>query len=189
MINFLIQKILNLNITINNIYMNSYGFKILYDRNNYYLCLLNIPKESIVVANDCKYRTNKAYVCDIRNIRSCKSKCKVIHQCFYDNYLITYQIDTYMEAELDISKNICAPGIHYFPLTTMVHYVNNYFKNLFIDWENVSIILFLWNIKILYSNSTITNLINTFIGKYDPLTFSMTEKEFMIIYNFVKKDL
>jgi hypothetical protein len=94
-----------------------------------------------------------------------------------------------MEAELDISKNICASGIHYFPLTTMVDYVNNYFKNLLIEWDNVSIILFLWNIKIISRKSTMTNLINVFIGKYDPLTFSMAEKEFMIIYNFVKKDL
>jgi hypothetical protein len=174
--------------------MNRYGFKILYDGNNYYLCLLKIPKESKVVANDCKYRTNRAYVCDIRNIRSCKSKYKVIHQCFYDNYLITYQIDTYVESELDISQNICAPGIHYFPLTTMIDYVNNYFKNLFIDWKNVSIILFLWNIKIIYrksimTKSTMTNLINAFIGKYDQQTFSISEKEVMIMYNFIKKDL
>ncbi len=29
-----------------------------------------------------------------------------------------------------------------------------------------------------------TNLINAFIDKYDPHTFSMTEKEFIIMYNF-----
>jgi hypothetical protein len=169
--------------------MNRYGFKILYDRNNYYLCLLKIPKESRVVANDCKYRTNRAYVCDIRGIRSCKSKCKVIHQCFYNHDLIKYQIDTYVEAELDISKNICASGIHYFPLTTMVDYVSNYFKDLHVEWENVSIILFLWNIKIISCKTRITNLINAFIGNCDQLTLSMAKKESMIIYNFLKKDL
>jgi hypothetical protein len=160
--------------------MNRYGFKILYDRNNYYLCLLKIPKDSVVVANDCKYRTNRAYICDIREIRSCKSKCKVIHQCFYNDVLINYQIDTYIEAELDISKNICASGIHYFPLTTMLDYVSNYFKDLFIDWEKVSRILFLWYIKIIFSKTT--------INKYDTFNLSMEEKA-MIIYNFIKKDL
>ena len=169
--------------------MNRYGFKILYDENEYYLCLLKIPKESIVVANDCKYRTNIAYVCDIRQIRSCKSKCKVIHRCFYNNYIIKYQIDTYVEAELDISKSICAPGIHYFPLTTMVDYVTNYFKDIIIDWENVSIIIFLWNIKIISRKKSISNIINVFTGKCDSFTLPMTQKEAMIIYNFIKKDL
>jgi hypothetical protein len=150
--------------------MNTYGFKILHDGFDYYLCLLNIPKQSKVIANDCKYRTDKAYVCDIRKIRSCKSKCKVIHQCFYNNCLIKYQIDTYVEAELDISTNICASGIHYFPLTTMVDYVSNYFKHLPIDWDNVYGILFLWIMKIIYQKNNL-------------------KCEQKVIYDFVKKDV
>ena len=154
--------------------MNTYGFKILHDGNDYYLCLLNIPKESRVIANDYKYRTDKAYVCDIRKIQTCKSKCKIIHHCFYDNYLIKYQIDTYVEAELDISTNICASGIHYFPLTTMVYYVSKYFKHLPIDWEKVSGILILWNIKIIYRKKKLN---------CDPIALQK------VVYDFVKKDV
>jgi hypothetical protein len=161
--------------------MNSYGFKILYDSNDYYLCLLKIPKESRIIANDYKYRTDRAYVCDIRRIISYKSKCKVVHYCFYNNILINYQIDTYIEAELDISKEICASGIHYFPFTTSIDCVSNYFKNLDIDWEKVLRILILWNIKIIYQKIPIINS-----DKYIPL---LIQKEYNIIYDFIKKDL
>jgi len=166
--------------------MNSYGFKILYDSDDYYLCLLKIPKESRIIANDYKYRTDKVYICDIRLIRSCKSKCKVVHYCFYNNNLINYQIDKYIEADLDISKEICASGIHYFPFTTSIDYVSNYFKHLNINWEKVLMILILWNIKIIYQKTSLFNILNASTDKYVPL---LVQKEYNIIYDFIKKDL
>jgi hypothetical protein len=115
--------------------MNNYGFKILYNGSDYFLCLLDIPKDSKVIGNDCKYRTDKAYVCDIRRISTCKSKNEVIHICFYDLLPIKYQINKYIEAELDTTPEICAPGIHYFPFTTSIDRIHKYFINHYIDWD------------------------------------------------------
>jgi RNAse (barnase) inhibitor barstar len=112
--------------------MNEYGYKILHDGFDYFICLLKIPKDSIVIALDCKYRTDRVYICDVRRLRDRKSKNIVNHHCFYDNSLIKYEINSYLETDLDTSYEICASGIHYFPITTNIDYVCKYFKKCFI---------------------------------------------------------
>ncbi len=168
--------------------MNNYGFKILHNGSDYFLCLLDIPKDSKIIGNDYKYRTNKVYVCDIRRISTCKSQNEVLHNCFFDLLPIKYQINKYIEAELDTTPEICAPGIHYFPFTTSIDHIHKYFINHYIDWEKVASILIIWCIKIVYRKTSTNNLLNIINGSRYPLTLFSTQKENNIIYNFIKKD-
>ena len=172
--------------------MNDYGYKILYDGFDYFICLLKIPKDSCIIALDYKYRTDKVYIYDIRRIRNCKSKNIVNHHCFYDNnLLIKYEINTYLETNyLDTSFEICASGIHYFPLTTNIDYVSKYFKNFPIDWYNVQNIVFLWCLKIVSRKISITNFLKVFTNtSFDPITLFLAKKEDTLIYTLIKKDM
>ncbi len=45
-----------------------YGYKILKDEKNFYLCLLQTNKNSRIIANDIKYRTNEANIISIKNL-------------------------------------------------------------------------------------------------------------------------
>ena len=170
--------------------MNDYGCKILYDGIDYFICLLQIPKDSRIIALDCKYRTDRVYIYDIRRIRDCKSKNIVNHHCFYDNSLIKYQMNTYLKTELDTSYKICASGIHFFPLTTNIDYVHKYFYKLPINWHNVLSVNILWCLKIVSRKISIKNFLKAFTDtSCDPITLFLANKEYTLIYTLIKKDM
>jgi len=170
--------------------MNQYGYKILHDGFDYFICLLKIPKDSIVVALDCKYRTNRVYICDIRRLRDRKSKNIVNHHCFYDNSLIKYEINSYLETDLDTSYEICASGIHYFPITTNIDYVCKYFKKCFINRNHLQSIIILWHLKILHQKTSIMNFLKVFTDKScDATVLYLSNKEGELIYDLIKKDM
>ena len=112
--------------------MHKYGYKLLRDDRDYYLCLLQIDDESKVIANDIKYRTDKVFIIDIRRISNLSKVKSVNHISFYNSIdIIKYQVNNFIKSNLDTSINICGEGIHYFPLfgSTPIHFVH-YFSTI-----------------------------------------------------------
>lgn len=152
--------------------MKQYGLKFLQDEYNYYLCLLEIPKDSIVIANDCKYRTDKALVLEIKQISLLYNSKSVFHKCFFASILrkTKYTVNEYVYSNLDTSKEICAEGIHYFPFFGVtLDYILAYFGRYKFNWENISIILVSWEQKIISEYEPVTNLIEAMSGNRNPI--------------------
>lgn len=120
------------------------GYKLLRDNEDFYLCLLEVTGK--VVANDIKYRTNEVFVREIIRIHNLKKVKRVNHVSFYDCMTtIKYSEKQYVESNLDTSSEICAEGIHYFPITgsTLENFMK-YFRNFELKLCNIFIILDSW---------------------------------------------
>jgi len=119
------------------------GYKLLRDSDEFYLCLLEATGN--VVANDIKYRTNEIYIHQIIKINNLKNVKTVNHDSFYDNKKIKYIVNQNIVSKLNYSSEICAEGIHYFPITgSFPEHFFTYFHNCKMNIFNVSIILESW---------------------------------------------
>ena len=122
-----------------------YGYKILKDEKNFYLCLLQTTQNSRIIANDIKYRTNEAFVHQIIRIHNMKKVKSVNHISFYDSTPILYNEKQYIVSYLNISSEICAEGIHYFPMTgSSPENFNTYFRHFLLNFSNILVILDYW---------------------------------------------
>ena len=166
------------------ILVHHYGYKILKDENNFYLCLLKTNGNSRIIANDIKYRTNEANIISIRNLSNKSFVDHVKHISFYSSYIRKeYKVNCTVCSELDESTNICAPGIHFF---AFYGYSGDYIFSLFpeIYQENCIYILMTWHIKIITKYISINNIIDVTNGEKDPL---ITINEYNELYNIMKK--
>jgi hypothetical protein len=155
-----------------------YGYKILKDENNFYLCLLQTNQNSRIIANDIKYRTNEADIISIRNLRDKSFVDHVNHISFYSSYIIKeYKVNCSVYSELDESTNICAAGIHFF---AFYGYSGNYIFSLFPELyqENCIYILMIWHLEIITKYISINNIIEVTNGSKNPLIISHAIKEY-----------
>jgi hypothetical protein len=119
------------------------GYKLLRDNDDFYLCLLEATGK--VIANDIKYRTNEAFVHQIIRIHNLKKVKSVNHISFYDSTPIHYNEKQYIVSYLNISSEICAEGIHYFPMTgSSPENFIKYFRLFVLNFSNVFVILNSW---------------------------------------------
>jgi len=155
-----------------------YGYKILKDENNFYLCLLQTNRNSRIIANDIKYRTNEANIISIRNLRDKSFVDHVNHISFYSSYIRKeYKVNCTICSELDESTNICAAGIHFF---AFYGYSGNYIFSLFPELyqENFVYILMNWHLEIITKYISINNIIEVINGTRNPLIISNAIKEY-----------
>ena len=155
-----------------------YGYKILKDENNFYLCLLQTNQNSRIIANDIKYRTNEANIISIRNLRDKSSVDHVNHISFYSSYIRKeYKVNCTVCSELDESTNICAAGIHFF---AFYGYSGNYIFSLFPELyqENCMYMLMVWHLEIITKYISINNIIEVTNGSRNPLIISNAIKEY-----------
>lgn len=155
-----------------------YGYKILKDENNFYLCLLQTNRNSRIIANDIKYRTNEANIISIRNLRDKSFVDRVNHISFYSSYIRKeYKVNCTICSELDESTNICAAGIHFF---AFYGYSGNYIFSLFPELyqENFVYILMNWHLEIITKYISINNIIEVINGTRNPLIISNAIKEY-----------
>ena len=155
-----------------------YGYKILKDENNFYLCLLQTNQNSRIIANDIKYRTNEVDIISIRNLRDKSFVNHVNHISFYSSYIRKeYKVNCTVCSELDESTNICAPGIHFF---AFYGYSGDYILSLFPELyqENCTYILMTWNLKIIIKYISINNIIEVTNGSINPLIINKAFKEY-----------
>jgi len=155
-----------------------YGYKILKDKNNFYLCLLQTNVNSRIISNDIKYRTNEAYIISIRNLRDKSFVNQVEHVSFYSSSIRKeYKVNCAVYSELDKSRNICAEGIHFFPF---YGYSGNYIFSLFPELyqENFMYILMSWHIQIITKYISINNIIEVINGSRNPLIISNAIEEY-----------
>lgn len=123
------------------------GYKLLKDNEDLYLCLLEATGK--IIANDVKYRTNEVFIHEIIKIHNLKKVKRVNHISFYDKKQILYCEKQYIVANLNTSSEICAEGIHYFPITgssPMNFYT--YFRQYILLFPNIDLILDSWYSKI-----------------------------------------
>lgn len=119
------------------------GFKLLKDSQDFYLCLLEATGK--VVGNDLKYRTNEVFIHQIIRIHNLKKVNSVNHINFYDSTMIKYIEKQYIISNLNISSEICAEGIHYFPITgSTVENFLRYFHLQNLNIYNTHLILDFW---------------------------------------------
>ena len=164
-----------------------YGYKILKDENNFYLCLLQTNLNSRIIANDVKYRTNEACIISIRNLRDKSFVNQVNHISFYSSYIRKeYKVNFPIYSELDESTNICAEGIHFF---TFYGYSGNYIFSLFPELyqENFICILTIWYLEIISKYISINNIIAVINGSKNPLIISNANKEYKKEFYIMKK--
>jgi len=155
-----------------------YGYKILKDENNFYLCLLQTNRNSRIIANDIKYRTNEVTIISIRNLRDKSFVDNVNHISFYSSYIKQeYKINCTVCSELDESTNICAAGIHFF---AFYGYSGNYIFSLFPELyqENCIYILMVWHLEIITKYISINNILEMINGSRNPLIISNAIKEY-----------
>jgi len=155
-----------------------YGYKILKDENNFYICLLQTNRNSRIIANDIKYRTNEVNIISIRNLRDKSFVDRVNHISFYSSYIRKeYKVDCTVCSELDESTNICAEGIHFF---TFYGYSGNYIFSLFPELyqENYTHILMIWHLEIITKYIYINNIIEVTNGSRNPFIISNAFKEY-----------
>ena len=141
-----------------------YGYKILKDDNKFYICLLQTNKNSRIIANDIKYRTNEVNIISIRNLCDKSFVDRVNHISFYSNYIRKeYKVNCTVCSYLDDSTNICAAGIHFFPF---YGYYGNYIFSLFPELyqENFIYILMVWHLEIITKYISIKNIIEVTNG-------------------------
>ena len=125
------------------------GYKLLRDNDDFYLCLLEATGK--VVANDIKYRTNEVFVHQIIRIHNLKKVKSVNHISFYDSIPILYNEKQYIASYLNTSSEICAEGIHYFPITgSSPENFITYFRHFALNFSNILVIFEYWfsNIEI-----------------------------------------
>ena len=124
------------------------GYKLLRDNEDFYLCLLEVTGK--VVANDVKYRTNEVFVHQIIRIHNLKRVKSVNHISLYDSTTkIQYNEKQYIVSSLNTSSEICAEGIHYFPITgSSPENFIKYFRHFEIKFTNILLILDSWISKI-----------------------------------------
>ena len=125
------------------------GYKLLRDNEDFYLCLLEVTGK--VVANDVKYRTNEVFVHQIIRIHNLKKVKSVNHISFYDSTPILYNEKQYIASYLNTSSEICAEGIHYFPITgSSPENFITYFRHFALNFSNILVIFEYWfsNIEI-----------------------------------------
>ena len=166
-----------------------YGYKILKDENNFYLCLLQTNQNSRIIANDIKYRTNEADIISIRNLRTKSFVDHVNHISFYSSDIRKeYKVNCTVCSELDESTNICAAGIHFFPF---YGYFGNYIFSLFPELyqENFIHILIVWNLEILnkYISISINNIIEVTNPKKNSDITINEYNEYNKLHNIMKK--
>jgi len=119
------------------------GYKLLRDNDDFYLCLLEATGK--VVANDIKYRTNEIFVHQIIRIHNLKKVKSVNHISFYDSAPILYNEKQYIVSYLNTSSEICAEGIHYFPMTgSSPENFITYFRHFALNFTNILVILDYW---------------------------------------------
>ena len=120
------------------------GYKLLRDNNEHYLCLLTAT--GTVIANDLKYRTNEVFIYQIIRIHNLKKVKSVNHISFYDyTTKIRYNVNQYVLSNLNTSSEICAEGIHYFPITgSSADNFFKYFRKYNLNFKNINIILNSW---------------------------------------------
>jgi len=155
-----------------------YGYKILKDENNFYLCLLQTNRNSRIIANDIKYRTNEVTIISIRNLRDKSFVDHVNHISFYSSYIKQeYKVNCTVCSELDESTNICAAGIHFF---AFYGYSGNYIFSLFPELyqENYIYILMVWHLEIITKYISINNILEMINGSRNPLIISNAIKEY-----------
>jgi hypothetical protein len=155
-----------------------YGYKILKDENNFYLCLLQTNRNSRIIANDIKYRTNEVNIISIRNLRDKSFVDNVNHISFYSSYIRKeYKVNCTVYSELDESINICAPGIHFF---AFYGYSGDYIFSLFPELyqENFIYILMVWHLEIITKYIFINNIIEVTNGSRNPLIINNAIKEY-----------
>jgi hypothetical protein len=155
-----------------------YGYKILKDENNFYLCLLQTKRNSRIIANDIKYRTNEVTIISIRNLRDKSFVDHVNHISFYSSYIKQeYKVNCTVCSELDESTNICAAGIHFF---AFYGYSGNYIFSLFPELyqENCIYILMVWHLEIITKYISINNILEMINGSRNPLIISNAIKEY-----------
>ena len=155
-----------------------YGYKILKDENNFYLCLLQTNQNSRIIANDIKYRTNEVNIISIRNLRDKSIVDHVNHISFYSIYIRKeYKVNCNVYSDLDESTNICAAGIHFF---AFYGYSGNYILSLFPELyqENCIYILMVWHLEIITKYISINNIIEVTNGSRNPLIISNAIKEY-----------
>jgi len=143
-----------------------YGYKILKDEKNFYLCLLQTNKNSRVIANDIKYRTNEADIISIRKLSNKSFVDYVNHISFYSSDIRTeYKVNSTVCSELDESTNICAAGIHFFPF---YGYYGQYIFSLFpqLYQKNCIYILTTWHLEILKNTVEFQNGSKNPINEY-----------------------
>jgi hypothetical protein len=164
-----------------------YGYKILKDENNFYICLLQTNKNSRIIANDIKYRTNEVNIISIRNLCDKSFVDHVNHISFYSNYIRKeYKVNCTVCSYLDDSTNICAAGIHFFPF---YGYYGNYIFSLFpkVYQENFIYILMVWHLEIITKYISIKNIIEVTNGSRNPLIISNALKEYQKQCYIMKK--
>ena len=155
-----------------------YGYKILKDENNFYICLLQTNRNSRIIANDIKYRTNEANIISIRNLSDKSFVNHVKHISFYSSCIRKdYKTNSTVFSELDESTNICAAGIHFF---TFYGYSGDYIFSLFpkLYKENFIYILMTWHLQIITKYISINNIIKVTNGSRNPLIISNAIKEY-----------
>lgn len=155
-----------------------YGYKILKDENNFYICLLQTNGNSHIIANDIKYRTNEVNIISIRNLRNKSFVDRVNHISFYSSHIRKeYKVNCIVCSELDESVNICAAGIHFF---AFYGYSGDYIFSLFPELyqENCIYILMVWHLEIITNYISIKNIIEVANGSKNPLIISNAIKEY-----------
>lgn len=155
-----------------------YGYKILKDENNFYICLLQTNRNSRIIANDIKYRTNEVNIISIRNLSDKSFVDYVNHISFYSSYIRKeYKVNCTVCSDLDESTNICAEGIHFF---TFYGYSGNYIFSLFPELykENYVYILMIWHLEIITKYISINNIIEVTNGSRNPLIIRNAIKEY-----------
>ena len=119
------------------------GYKLLRDDEDFYLCLLEATGK--VVANDIKYRTNEVFVHQMIRIHNLKKVKCVNHISLYDSTPIQYNEKQYIVSYLNTSSEICAEGIHYFPITgSSPENFIAYFRHFALNFPNILVILDSW---------------------------------------------
>jgi hypothetical protein len=120
------------------------GYKLLRDNNDHYLCLLGAT--GTIIANDLKYRTNEVFIYQIIRIHNLKKVNSVNHISFYDyTTKIRYNVNQHVVSNLNTSSEICAEGIHYFPITgSSSDNFFKYFRQYDLNFKNINIILDSW---------------------------------------------
>ena len=120
------------------------GYKLLRDNEDFYLCLLEAT--GTIVANDIKYRTNEVFIHQIIRIHNLKKVKSVNHISLYDDSTtIKYNEKQYIASYLNTSSEICAEGIHYFPITgSSPENFIKYFRHFVMKFSNILLILDSW---------------------------------------------
>jgi hypothetical protein len=161
-----------------------YGYKILKDEKNFYLCLLQTTQNSRIIANDIKYRTNEANIISIKKLHDKSFVDHVNHISFYSSDIRKeYKVNYTVCSELDESKNICAAGIHFF---AFYGYSGDYIFSLFpqIYKENCIYILMTWHLEIISKYISISNIIKLTNEVKNPL---IVINEYNELCNIMKK--